>query len=784
MDKVVEKGIKIDLHIHSVFSRAKDGNKVKNNTIENLPVLTERLIHYGVEMCSITDHDTFNYAMYAELKKEEQRDNCIRKVLPGIEFSVKFVNDKDIHIVTIFDDKDDELVQQIEDIMTNGDGKKLYKNGAYEREDYLNILDQIGLDFVMIAHQKNSVTSQKGVRANDVMSLGEDVFNELVFMDYFDAYEFRNRKNEIYNKAYRIETSTEENLRFITGSDCHVWENYPSVQGTGAQDYKHTYIKSLPTFKGLAMAITDHHRISLENSFFNPNEKYIPELTIEIKGEEKVIPLSKGINVIIGDNSIGKSLLLDKITGGYKDCANSVRRGYSKYLEEHDVVVEKQIDEKDIFRFNGQGEIRKIFDEQGLKPDKYLQQFYPDKINEQKYREKVEKEMQRFYQALEEKFEYDEKEESLPKFVIPSNDLEEKSIIFNHEVKKRDIHEIKNIVDTLGKIQGLLEQLSENQSLLSEDAERLENILEVLKIMYNKYSEYANKLRKENEKINIFNTYMNAYYSRYNKYLTDENVRYAEFVEQKKNTIDGIAQLIRQQLNLTTYQEKIQEEQIVPEENPVGEYKFVSKIQIEKIDADYVKKVRQSVIKTGYILDPLTITKTDLKDMIKHYPSDEVDDPLQVLQEKITAKLDADFKVKNTIVQEKMDVFKEVSAGFDAQMYFALLSGEIRDKGIYIIDQPEDHISQSAIKRVVLDYFRRMGGTRQVIMVTHNPQFIVNLDVDNVIYLYKDEEEIAVQSGALEYEDSGCDILRIVADNIEGGLTTIQRRMKRYEKNI
>ena len=237
-------------------------------------------------------------------------------------------------------------------------------------------------------------------------------------------------------------------------------------------------------------------------------------------------------------------------------------------------------------------------------------------------------------------------------------------------------------------------------------------------------------------------------------------------------------------MNLTTYQEKIQEEQIVPEENPVGEYKFVSKIQIEKIDADYVKKVRQSVIKTGYILDPLTITKTDLKDMIKHYPSDEVDDPLQVLQEKITAKLDADFKVKNTIVQEKMDVFKEVSAGFDAQMYFALLSGEIRDKGIYIIDQPEDHISQSAIKRVVLDYFRRMGGTRQVIMVTHNPQFIVNLDVDNVIYLYKDEEEIAVQSGALEYEDSGCDILRIVADNIEGGLTTIQRRMKRYEKNI
>ena len=104
---------------------------------------------------------------------------------------------------------------------------------------------------------------------------------------------------------------------------------------------------------------------------------------------------------------------------------------------------------------------------------------------------------------------------------------------------------------------------------------------------------------------------------------------------------------------------------------------------------------------------------------------------------------DADFKVRNTIVEENMDVYDEVSAGFDAQMYFTLLSGEMRDKGIYIIDQPEDHISQKAIKDFVLDQFRRMGQQRQVIMVTHNPQFIVNLDVDNVIYLSK------VDGGAL-----------------------------------
>ena len=53
----------------------------------------------------------------------------------------------------------------------------------------------------------------------------------------------------------------------------------------------------------------------------------------------------------------------------------------------------------------------------------------------------------------------------------------------------------------------------------------------------------------------------------------------------------------------------------------------------------------------------------------------------------------------------------------------------------------------------------------------------------NVIFLSK-ENEILVQSGALEYEDDKYSILNIVADNIDGGIYTIQQRVKRYEKNI
>ena len=44
--------------------------------------------------------------------------------------------------------------------------------------------------------------------------------------------------------------------------------------------------------------------------------------------------------------------------------------------------------------------------------------------------------------------------------------------------------------------------------------------------------------------------------------------------------------------------------------------------------------------------------------------------------------------------------------------------------------------------------------------------------------------KFTIQSGALEFENEQYSVLKIVADNIEGGLQTIQGRMKRYEKNI
>ena len=786
MDKVVSQGICIDLHIHSCYSSGKDGAKVKNNTLDNLGVLVGKLNSCGVEMCAITDHDTFNYNLYQELKKQEGK-GCIKKVLPGVEFSVQYnVKDevKTIHIVTIFNDDDENKVKKIEDILKKEDYVKEYKsnNKSFWEKTYFKILEEINLDFVMIGHQKKSLMSTDEPKNNDVNSLGQEKFNEFIFSEYFDAFEFRNKNNDRNNKLFEAEHEVKDKIRFITGSDCHNWEHYPKTEGNDKKEFVFTYIKALPTFKGLAMAITDNNRINLKNNFFNPGEIFYPNIELEVEGEKITIPLSKGINVIIGDNSIGKSLLLHAITGYYK-CKPAVKKGYGQYLEENNVLVNTNIAEGDIFQFNAQGEIRQMFETEGKKSRDYLKQFFPAPINAKIYRKPVEEEFERLYTCIQEKFNYDEKLKNLGKFKI-AEESNDKSITFVREAPRTTNPELKELTDEFYKGKGILQKIANYSVLDPKDKKAIHDILETIEIIEEKYRKKLEKQNEEQKKVNTYNTFMRKYESDYQERMSDEGKLYSQFINSKQNTIEDIVKLLHKKDKISNFEFAVNEEDINPERNYVDQYIFTSQFKtVKKISNEYLKEVLKGVLKKDTEIIISDITEEKLLAMIKG-PINDGDNALEALKNKINKKLDSDFTVENTVIKKEMNIYKRLSDGFNSQIYFTLLSGERRNRGIYIVDQPEDHISQRAIKGNVLNEFRQMGKTRQIIMVTHNPQFIVNLDADNVIFLTKQDGKFQVYSGALEYEDTSYKILKIVADNIDDGTETIMKRMKCYDKQL
>lgn len=787
--KIVNTGFKIDLHIHSYCSRGKDGDKVKFNTIDNIPFLVQKLTENGVEICAITDHDSFEYSYYKKLKEAEKNESSsIVKVLPGIEFSVEFKRDniiKVIHVIAIFSDEDDEKVKLIKQYLVDpNDGSIAYdRDMSFSEEKFLSILRKIEIDTVLIAHQKGSLSSAQTTK-NDIRTLGDENMREFVYTDYFEAFEFKNRKNEVFNKNFLSKNNLSDDMRFITGSDCHDWRVYPKVVAEDNTEFKFTYIKCLPTFRGLVMAITDYRRIKTINSFFNPNAVFVPEIKMTIRGVDCSIPLSRGINVIIGDNSIGKSLLLHKITEYLKSPKKAITKGYDSYLNSNGIVVSTNIPKDDIFGFDSQGEVREKFEQKTLSSDAFFREYYPAPIVADPYKEKVQRKLNSLYSYLTKKFAIEKSISQLGCFnllVAEASESESLSFIGTVARKNVEVDGFNKVVGELNSISEKLNTLLDNSYVDYSDKGEIERIIGQINNLINRYDAKKDKANKENTKIGLYLTAVESFKEKFETLISDPQKIISAYNENMSKVVEDIFDIVSWKKKNIPPSLKMEPETIQIETNMVYDYAFNSRLEITEIKEDYIESLLEQCLKKGTKKLIIEMTSQELLESLPRV-QDSSADVLDILQEKISKEIVSDFSNKQTITVSGNDKTQELSSGFNSQIYFDVLSYEKKHRGIYIIDQPEDNVSQKAIRDYLLERFKVMGEYRQVIIVTHNPQFIVNLDVDNVIYLGKSGEQFYVRSGALEYKDDNYSILDIISSHIEGGLETIKRRWKRYEK--
>lgn len=793
IEKIIETGNKVDFHIHSIASKHKESDDcVDLSTLDNIDLLIKKLNQREINMCSISDHDNFDFDIYNRLKKEENKGS-IKKVFPAVEFSVTYEK-KVLHIITIFDDKDEEKIKKIQNEIFNVKNNKPFYDdtelNSFSESKYLNILKNIDLNVVMIAHQKETLSS-KETRNHDVMSLGEEKFDELVFLDYFESFEFKRKRNEIFNKNY-IEKNKEKykdvTLRFVTGSDCHIWAKYPEEN----DDFSFTYLKCLPTFRGLAMAVTNTKRINYVNNFYSTTDKYLDSINIEIGTNEYDIKLSKGINVIIGDNSIGKSLLIHKLTNYNHLSDQKIKDSYDEYLINNKIKINSSIPESNISKFNGQGSIRKMFENKSFDSDEFLNEFFPAEPLVSKYIEIYKSEIENYISVLKNKEEKSNAFNKITNFDICVIEATSKSLNFKNVTQatitsiNSKIKKIGKIVEYFESINSLLNKIQENAFFDKEDEKYIsDSINSNIKLI----SKYKSKIKQNLFEISKINTINNEFTSKdkeLKKTKTDETEKIANYESNKDSFSENIVNYYYKNRNKVKYEPNIKEEKVPITSNKVGKYRFVAKTKTKEISnanlLALINNVLGKSIKNVNLIDSSTIPDR----FSNRNKETSYNDKLINLKNELDKEIDNCFSVDKAINDASdKDVTKELSSGFNSRIYFDLISNQTDDNRIYIIDQPEDDVSQPSIKKNILGDFYDMSKNRQVIIITHNPQFIVNLDVDNVIFIGKDEnDKIYIQNGALEYCDNDYDILKIVADNIEGGIDSINERWKRYDKNI
>jgi hypothetical protein len=106
------------------------------------------------------------------------------------------------------------------------------------------------------------------------------------------------------------------------------------------------------------------------------------------------------------------------------------------------------------------------------------------------------------------------------------------------------------------------------------------------------------------------------------------------------------------------------------------------------------------------------------------------------------------------------------------------------DQRPLIIDQPEDNLDNLSVYSNLIEFFRKRKAKRQIILITHNPNLVVNTDSEQIVIAAYDgsgNPKISYRCGALEetcvnppgVREQVCAIL-------EGGTEAFQKRELKY----
>jgi len=147
----------------------------------------------------------------------------------------------------------------------------------------------------------------------------------------------------------------------------------------------------------------------------------------------------------------------------------------------------------------------------------------------------------------------------------------------------------------------------------------------------------------------------------------------------------------------------------------------------------------------------------------------------------------------------KNDKLGEMSTGKASFVILMLIIGLSKSKAPILIDQPEDNLDNRSITADLVNYLRNKKLERQIIVVTHNANIVVNADAENVIVANQKGQNDDKTSSLFKFDyingsiensfdklPAETDLLKSmgirqhIADIVEGGKDAFIMREKKY----
>lgn len=763
--------INVDLHIHSEASAYKEGKIKKrdgseigivdDSTVKNIDIILNKLDSNFINLFSFTDHNRFDSNLYkiAQRKIKEKNREHLKNIVAGVEFDVKFEQaKKSCHIITIFDTKNDGDLDKISKEIEAD--KLLDKSDVYTLSRFEMLMKKINLNTIFIACQRKALDNPNG-GTNSISNSINDIY-EFLKVGFISALE--------YQKS-NVEGMLKENLKdfpkeigLVCGSDCHQWSVYPKHDELENNPNKKWYfsIKALPTFLGLLLSLSSPKtRFSRANNYNN----YIHYFTYE----NQQIPLSSGINAIIGENGSGKSTLLSLLS-------NEKLLKYQKELLKNSKIE---------FNQDNSNEVKSVMQNEIIKRNNNTNNnlFKDEKFNDidnSKFEDLIKNYSSQLFKYIKTNINYYKKSNLMNDIKIQLDpvkyykntyyirvNLENFSV--QSDIYKNHIDSLKSLLDGIKK--------EYEASIYNEEAKtNLKTAYSLILKIHNDFVIEYKKYLLESETINIIIEKAKSY----NNNIINLSVEEDKSAEQYRNGIYNFKKDI-----ISFYKKYIFSTHEIPKWNSLKNigssnkkengYIFIKKAKYFQKEGLNEELLNSIFNKSSQSIEEIKKIKTENEfiSAITGANKDNYERKYNENVEKFISQNEQnDYEVMEAASNNKMGN----TLGEKSLVFYKYITFEEAKYNILFIDQPEDNISNAKIYSNLILYLNNLRDNKQIIFVTHNPLLVINLDVDNVIFLSNKNNKIDLDSGCIEQEGN----LTKISTLLDGGKETIEKRLKLY----
>ena len=787
MNSICLKSAVWDLHIHSNRCTKPDKDLAKLSTKEYVDKLIELFADYpDLEMISFTDHNSISEEVYNEFSS---RKTSIT-LLPGIEIDMKLTEDGDSkHLVVYFnfpvkDERFGDFCKKINSI--------IQEHSVSDKNPILisTLLDRLIDTKVEFAISPHAMKQDSRAITWDWSVDGEDDPNIEKYIDqFFVLWETSGYSQVAFAVEYLKKINAEEKESIVAFSDSNNLKKLKTYL-----DAPHQYFASLPNFTGLKMVGSEVRRITRDRQGIDEQNrgKYIGHVVLE----NDTIYLSPKLNAIIGGRGSGKSVLLDRIAIALnqkrsessikdKDRIDFISSSTPKIFSLANQEIEDGVFN---FEFFNQSYVTELFRNKGDAFNDQLQSYFSAAFNGIKDidTEAIKSENSvRFNDLLEEelveepenlvnlvgRYEKDHDEKlslKIGKGPSKASTKKKEELAYQGLIDKLDRSFEKDIPDFLQTDANIRESFLAYEASLNEPAQTQKHAFVgdafLSRCISDKYSAKKAELSKAaKDKTEALEEFTKLFHSKTHDaikrtnlvkaYLTMESEMKLHYEESDK--ADGErkeAFLFVKELNITS-----------PLDYLIGCFNDCFLIETgnnKRCDvsnlADYIDAFRFGTARyrSGKSVQ-------ELEDALKEFDLAYTEDS------SVWFRKDELSNYENIV---------NMSPGTRTNILLEYIVHRDTTSPL-LIDQPEDNVDNQTIYGQIKDWFITLKNKRQVIVVTHDANIVINADAENIVLATQNQDgSFSYEYGALEHAN----MLEEASVILDGGIEAVKRRLMKY----